>query len=163
MIPQRLTSPARRAPEAERSDGIVYVVLPDRTSFETVDATPDRTAIATATRQLEAIRDEWLAPLVAQISEQAETLGRVTAERDQAQHERDELRRRAHRANTQQEISILEREQIVAEREALRAARDTLEQRVRELETQQAESRTQASSAAQTAIHDATIVHFVAA
>ena len=108
MIPQRLTSPARRAPEAERSDGIVYVVLPDRTSFETVD----RTAIATATRQLEAIRDEWLAPLVAQISEQAETLGRVTAERDQAQHERDELRRRAHRANTQQEISILEREQL---------------------------------------------------
>ena len=32
--------------------------------------------------QLEAIRDEWLAPLVAQISEQAETIGGLRAERD---------------------------------------------------------------------------------
>jgi FtsZ-binding cell division protein ZapB len=135
MRPERLTSRARRTPEAERSDGIVYVVLPDRTSFETVDATPDRTAIATATRQLEAIRDEWLAPLVAQISDQAETIGRVTAERDQAR--------------IQAEMVTLEREQIQSERDALQARLSALEER-------HAESPMQASSAPQTATDDAT-------
>ena len=81
---------------AERSAGIVYVVLsdatPDSTSFETVDATPDSTAIMPAARQqFEAIRDEWLTPLVAQIAEQAETIGRVTAERDALQVRLSEL------------------------------------------------------------------------
>jgi len=42
-------------------------------------------SVVTARSQLEAIRDEWLAPLVAQITEQAETIGRVTAERDALQ------------------------------------------------------------------------------
>jgi excisionase family DNA binding protein len=41
----------------------------------------------TARAQLEAIRDEWLAPLVAQITTQAERIGHLEAERD-------ELRRR---------------------------------------------------------------------
>jgi len=106
---------------AERSAGIVYVVLtdstasytPDTTPIETVDATPDSTAITTATRQLEAIRDEWLAPLVAQISDQAETIGRLTAERDQAR--------------IQAEMAALEREQIQAERDALEARLSVLE------------------------------------
>jgi len=35
-----------------------------------------------------------LAPLVAQITEQAETIGRITAERDQAQRDRDTLQAR---------------------------------------------------------------------
>ncbi len=37
----------------------------------------------TARAQLEAVRDEWLAPLVAQITEQAERIGRLEAERDE--------------------------------------------------------------------------------
>lgn len=48
------------------------------------------TALVTdaARQQLGAIRDEWLAPLVAQLTEQAEKIGRL-------EQERDELRRRA--------------------------------------------------------------------
>ena len=59
-------------------------------SLRTMMITSEK-AITTPTRQLEAIRDEWLAPLVAQITEQAETIGRVTAERNQAQRDRDAL------------------------------------------------------------------------
>jgi len=44
-----------------------------------------------ARAQLEAIRDEWLAPLVAQITAQAERIGQLEAERD-------ELRRRVEAA-----------------------------------------------------------------
>jgi len=47
----------------------------------------------TARAQLEAIRDEWLAPLVAQITTQAERIGHLEAERD-------ELRRRVEVAET---------------------------------------------------------------
>ena len=36
---------------------------------------------------LAAIRDEWLAPLVERIAEQAETIGRLEAERDAARAE----------------------------------------------------------------------------
>jgi len=39
----------------------------------------------TARAQLEAIRDEWLAPLVAQITTQAEQIGHLEAERDELQ------------------------------------------------------------------------------
>jgi hypothetical protein len=39
----------------------------------------------TARAQLEAIRDEWLAPLVAQITTQAERIGHLEAERDALQ------------------------------------------------------------------------------
>jgi excisionase family DNA binding protein len=38
-----------------------------------------------ARAQLEAIRDEWLAPLVAQITTQAERIGHLEAERDELQ------------------------------------------------------------------------------
>ncbi len=54
-----------------------------------------------ARAQLEAVRDEWLAPLVAQITAQAERIGQLEAERDAAaaarlaaERERDELRAR---------------------------------------------------------------------
>ncbi len=44
---------------------------------------PPLNAVSPAARsQLEAIRDEWLAPLVAQIREQAEQIGRLQAERE---------------------------------------------------------------------------------
>jgi hypothetical protein len=46
-----------------------------------------------ARAQLEAIRDEWLAPLVAQITTQAERIGHLEAERD-------ELQRRVEAAET---------------------------------------------------------------
>ncbi len=60
-----------------------------------------------ARAQLEAVRDEWLAPLVAQITAQAERIGRLEAERDvaeaarlAAERERDELRERLDAALT---------------------------------------------------------------
>ncbi len=50
-------------------------------------------AISPAARsQLEAIRDEWLAPLVERIQGQAERIGRLEAERDHLQAEVDRLR-----------------------------------------------------------------------
>ena len=49
---------------------------------------------STAQAQLEAIRDQWLAPLVAQITTQAETIGRLEAERD-------DLRRRVEAAEAE--------------------------------------------------------------
>ena len=60
---------------------------------EVADTVADRLADSAivsdaARQQLGAIRDEWLAPLVAQLTDQAETIGRLTAERA-------ELRRRA--------------------------------------------------------------------
>jgi hypothetical protein len=51
-----------------------------------------------ARAQLEAIRDEWLQPLVAQIAEQAERIGRLEAEKE-------DLRRRAEAA--EQEAATL--------------------------------------------------------
>ena len=98
---------------AERSEGIVYVLLaddtPDKTAdrttdntpFETVDTTPDSTAIMPAHQQLEVIRDTLLRPLIEQNERQQERIaelereaGRITAERDQAQRDRDTLERR---------------------------------------------------------------------
>lgn len=80
---------------AERSEGIVYVVLPadstaDTTPAETLsytaDATPDSTAVVLAARaQLEAVRDEWLQPLVDQLAAAHERIGRLEAERDALQ------------------------------------------------------------------------------
>jgi hypothetical protein len=54
--------------------------------------TTDVAVEATGRAQLEAIRDEWLQPLVDQIREQAQTIGRLAAERDQAVADRDALR-----------------------------------------------------------------------
>ncbi len=49
-------------------------------------------AVETARAQLEAIRDEWLRPLIERSEELARQLGRAEAERDQAAQERDALR-----------------------------------------------------------------------
>jgi excisionase family DNA binding protein len=91
-----------------------------------------------ATHQLEVIRDTLIKPHLetierqtATIADQAETIGRVTAERDQAR--------------IQAEMVTLEREQIQAERDALQARMSALEER-------HAESPMQPSSAPQTAI-----------
>lgn len=92
---------------------------PDATRDRTQDATgqdtrQDATASvavnANARAQLEAIRDEWLQPLVATISQQAERIGRLEAERDgvsaqlAAQAETiAELRRRAEHAEAERD------------------------------------------------------------
>ncbi len=55
-------------------------------------ATDHAPAPDAARRQAELIRDEWLAPLVAQIREQAEAIGRLEAERAAVAEERDRLR-----------------------------------------------------------------------
>ncbi len=47
-----------------------------------------------------------LAPLVAQISDQAETVGRLTAERDQAHHDRDALQTRLSALEARQAESL---------------------------------------------------------
>ncbi len=59
------------------------------------DATAAVAVNANARAQLEAIRDEWLQPLVATISQQAERIGRLEAERDAQDATIVELRRRA--------------------------------------------------------------------
>ena len=54
---------------------------------------PPSGAVSPAARsQLEAIRDEWLQPLIDQIRDAERTIGRLEAERDQAAQERDALR-----------------------------------------------------------------------
>ena len=54
---------------------------------------PSSGAVSPAARsQLEAIRDEWLQPLIDQLREAERTIGRLEAERDQAAQERDALR-----------------------------------------------------------------------
>ncbi|MBA2452510.1 MAG: hypothetical protein H0V47_05030 [Chloroflexia bacterium] len=71
------------------------------------DAATSALSNQAARQQLEAIREEWLAPLVAQISEQAETIGRLT---ERSEHQ-------------QQTIAKLE------------GSRERLESRLRELES----------------------------
>jgi hypothetical protein len=97
---------------AKGADRRWYVLDDDATRDATgrdtrQDATGHATADATgldspAGRQLAAIRDQWLAPLVAQITEQAERIGRLEAERDAAlerarvaEEERDQRRAQA--------------------------------------------------------------------
>jgi len=57
------------------------------------DNIPPAGAVSPAARsQLEAIRDEWLQPLIDQLRGAERTIGRLEAERDQAAQERDALR-----------------------------------------------------------------------
>jgi hypothetical protein len=49
-------------------------------------------ALSSATAQMEAIRDQWLMPLVDRIGELEREHGRLETERDQAVRERDALR-----------------------------------------------------------------------
>ncbi len=59
-----------------------------------------------ARSQLEAIRDEWLAPLVAQIREQAEQVGVLRTERDRALQERDALAAEVERLKAAQNAPV---------------------------------------------------------
>jgi len=77
------------------------------------------TAISTAARsQLEAIRDEWLVPLVDRIGELEREAGQLQAERDAAQRERDDLTNRlAEERGLADQLVVL----LQAERDALTA------------------------------------------
>ena len=82
-------------------DGTRDATGQDATRDTRHDATGAVAVNPTARAQLEAVRDEWLAPLVAQITAQAERIGRLEAERDAAEaarlaaeRERDDLRDR---------------------------------------------------------------------
>ena len=81
---------------------------------------------AAARRQAELIRDEWLAPLIAQIREQAETIGRLEAERAAMATERDRLlaERDSDRRLADRLVDLLqaERDEARAEVERLREA-----------------------------------------
>ncbi len=61
------------------------------TATATAAATGVASVPARASAQLEAIRDEWLQPLVTRIEELSRENGRLQAERDQAARERDAL------------------------------------------------------------------------
>lgn len=89
--------------EAAKVDGIWRVVAGDheadyqatgRSDYQADhEPTTSQPAInPAALAQLEAIRDQWLQPLVTQIRELERDVGRLTAERDHAIHERDELK-----------------------------------------------------------------------
>ena len=62
-----------------------------RAATATATATGVASVPARASAQLEAIRDEWLQPLVTRIEELSRENGRLQAERDQAARERDAL------------------------------------------------------------------------
>ena len=86
-------------------------------------------AVSPAARaQLEAIRDEWLAPLVAQIREQAERIGRLEAERDAlaAQVAATEAREAGERGAADQLVDLLQeqRDALRAELDRVRAVHD---------------------------------------
>ncbi len=73
------------------------------------DALP--VAVSPAARSpLEAIRDEWLAPLVAQIREQAEQVGALRTERDRALQERDALAAEVERLKAAQDAPVAAQE-----------------------------------------------------
>ena len=72
--------------------------------------------------QIEAIRDQWLAPLVAQITEQAETIGQLRAERDVAEQLAADATRRAEAAEHEQEELRRLAEDLQARHDALRSS-----------------------------------------
>ena len=103
-IRQRLK---RQSLPAAKVEGVWRIWLPDQEGRPGADHQPDQrpdqegdqgattspVAVSpAAVAQLVAIRDQWLQPLVAQIREQAELIGQLRAERDQAAQERDDLR-----------------------------------------------------------------------
>jgi len=88
---------------AERSDEIVYVVLADDSPSETVDVTPDSTAIIRSTEhQLEVISDTLLRPLIAQNERQQCRIAELEREAGSLSTERDALRSRVSDLETQQ-------------------------------------------------------------
>lgn len=99
-------------------------------------ADADQTALVTqaATNQLEAIRDQWLQPLIDQIRELERDRGRLEAERDMAiagkgiaEHERDEARAAARDlAGLQERLALItdQRNEALAEIQLLRGIRE---------------------------------------
>jgi len=87
--------------EAVARDGTGQDTRQDRTGQDATAPPPTAVAVnASARAQLEAIRDEWLQPLVSTIAEQAERIGRLEQERDGQAVTIAELRRRAEAAET---------------------------------------------------------------
>ena len=91
------------------------------TRHDVTDTTPRHNPNATgmtslasdaARSQLEAIRDEWLAPLISQITEQAERIGHLEAEKTAAEQARDLFERqldeaRSRSADLEGEVTLL--------------------------------------------------------
>jgi hypothetical protein len=146
---------------AHKVSGQWHVVLnSDETTRHDSGVAPDTTRQGDATRQdttvavssaarsqLEAIRDEWLAPLVAQIREQAEEIGRLRADQEAVRRERDALATELERERTQQQrvdelAAAVERRERAHERgaeqlvTALEQERDELRRRVADLEAE---------------------------
>ncbi len=70
--------------------------LADQVAGKVAETIADTSIVTDAARQqLASIRDEWLAPMVAKITDQAQTIGRLEAERDQLRHEVEKLGRQA--------------------------------------------------------------------
>jgi len=172
--------------EATKVDGIWRVHISDhegdqpidyqhdyQTDHEptTDDHEVDRQAIimASARSQLEAIRDEWLLPLVERIGtlerengqlierdrEQQEVIERITAEFSASVASRNQAEADREHAQRQAEIIALEREAVEAERDALLGAQDALRSRVQELETASAESSAKPENGAPEAVQRA--------
>ena len=110
----RTTGP-NQGPEHRPEHGSEPIEVSFRTTGASVAVSP------AAYAQLEAIRDRWLAPLVETITEQAQQIGRLEAERDTAEAMVDEQRRRAERAEREREELRRQAATLAAERDQLRA------------------------------------------
>lgn len=86
---ERLAALVGKEPGKEETDSANPARSADTVAGNVADSLAESSALeTTAGQQLAAIRDQWLAPLVAQIAEQAERIGRLEAEKE-------DLRRRA--------------------------------------------------------------------
>ncbi len=122
------------------------VANPADSEMEPDEQAPPPGAVSPAARsQLEAIRDEWLRPLVDRIGELEREAGRLQAEREAARRERDDLAARVadDRKLADQLVDVLQHERDAAvkdrDRVAARLAEgerwvEILTARVRELE-----------------------------
>lgn len=87
-----------------------------------------RTVAPAAIAQLEAIRDEWLQPLVDRIGLLEREIGRTEEQRDVATRERNELRAAARdRAGLEERLRVItdQRNEALAEVQLLRGIRET--------------------------------------
>ena len=88
----------RESITAHKIDDVWRIWLPDREGSRSPDHKATSRAIVVnpaALAQLEAIRDQWLQPLVDQLKDQAEQIGRLSAEKaaaiEDAEHLREEI------------------------------------------------------------------------
>jgi hypothetical protein len=123
-----------------KQDGKWFVVLDateagsvldgqDRTSRPGQDTppTPPSTAISPAARsQLEAIRDEWLQPLVEQLKDQAEQIGRLRERAEIAEGERQAAEEERRVGDRKRDTLRWERDRLAEQVPAERAAWDEL-------------------------------------